>query len=79
MPELMTPKEVAEAFRVDTKTVTRWAGAGRIPEVADGTDGVIYTPGGHCRIKTEAVEHMQAGKRPGWTGRVIPPGSAHPA
>ena len=26
-PELMTPGEVAALFRVDPKTVTKWAGA----------------------------------------------------
>ncbi|HEX8866244.1 MAG TPA: BldC family transcriptional regulator, partial [Lentzea sp.] len=38
---LLTPGEVANLFRVDPKTVTRWATAGRI--------GSIRTPGGHRR------------------------------
>lgn len=39
---LLTPGEVAKLFRVDPKTVTRWAAAGRIPSVR--------TPGGHRRF-----------------------------
>ena len=38
---LLTPGEVAALFRVDPKTVTRWAASGRI--------GSIRTPGGHRR------------------------------
>ncbi|MEJ7650610.1 MAG: BldC family transcriptional regulator [Nakamurella sp.] len=45
---LLTPGEVAQMFRVDPKTVTRWASAGRI--------GSIRTPGGHRRFReTEVV------------------------
>lgn len=44
---LLTPGEVAEAFRVDPKTVTRWAAAGRIAS--------IRTPGGHRRFYEEDV------------------------
>lgn len=40
--DLMTPAEVADLFRVDPKTVTRWAKAGRIRSVT--------TPGGHRRF-----------------------------
>lgn len=43
----MTPREVAALFRVDPKTVTRWAIAGRIES--------IRTPGGHRRFRTSAV------------------------
>lgn len=39
---LLTPGEVADLFRVDPKTVTRWAAAGRI--------GSRRTPGGHRRF-----------------------------
>jgi excisionase family DNA binding protein len=38
---LLTPQEVAQMFRVDPKTVTRWAVAGRL--------GSVRTPGGHRR------------------------------
>ena len=40
--QLLTPGEVALMFRVDPKTVTRWASAGRI--------GSVRTPGGHRRF-----------------------------
>jgi excisionase family DNA binding protein len=40
--QLLTPGEVAVMFRVDPKTVTRWASAGRI--------GSVRTPGGHRRF-----------------------------
>lgn len=39
---LITPGEVAALFRVDPKTVTRWAAGGRIDSVR--------TPGGHRRF-----------------------------
>ncbi|WP_025272834.1 BldC family transcriptional regulator [Haloglycomyces albus] len=44
---LLTPGEVAALFRVDPKTVTRWAAAGRI--------GSIRTPGGHRRFRESEV------------------------
>jgi excisionase family DNA binding protein len=44
---LMKPAEVANLFRVDAKTVTRWAAAGRI--------GSIRTPGGHRRFWSSEV------------------------
>jgi excisionase family DNA binding protein len=44
---LLTPGEVALMFRVDPKTVTRWASAGRI--------GSIRTPGGHRRFRESEV------------------------
>jgi len=40
--QLLTPGEVALMFRVDPKTVTRWASSGRI--------GSVRTPGGHRRF-----------------------------
>lgn len=47
---LLTPGEVAEMFRVDPKTVTRWASAGRI--------GSIRTPGGHRRFRESEVNAL---------------------
>jgi len=47
---LLTPGEVAEMFRVDPKTVTRWAAAGRI--------GSIRTPGGHRRFRESEVNQL---------------------
>jgi excisionase family DNA binding protein len=32
-PELLTPGEVARLFRVDPKTVTRWADRGQLPSI----------------------------------------------
>lgn len=49
---LLTPGEVAVLFRVDPKTVTRWASAGRI--------GSIRTPGGHRRFRESEVRNMLA-------------------
>ena len=44
---LMTPAEVAQLFRVDPKTVTRWADAGKIT--------AVRTLGGHRRYQREQV------------------------
>ncbi len=53
IPErLLTPGEVAEMFRVDPKTVTRWASAGRI--------GSIRPPGGHRRFRESEVNQLLA-------------------
>jgi excisionase family DNA binding protein len=53
--ELLTPSEVAEMFRVNPKTVTRWARAGRI--------SAVRTLGGHRRFRASeirrAVEEVQ--------------------
>jgi excisionase family DNA binding protein len=45
--ELLTPAEVARIFRVDPKTVTRWASLGRLDS--------IRTPGGHRRYRASEV------------------------
>lgn len=47
---LLTPGEVAALFRVDPKTVTRWAAAGRIHS--------IRTPGGHRRFLESEVQSL---------------------
>lgn len=44
---LLMPSEVAALFRVDVKTVARWAAAGRI--------NAIRTPGGHRRYRYSEV------------------------
>ena len=49
---LLTPGEVAGMFRVDPKTVTRWASAGRL--------GSIRTPGGHRRFRESEVRGLLA-------------------
>lgn len=45
--ELLTPSEVAAMFRVNPKTVTRWARSGKI--------SAIRTLGGHRRFKASEV------------------------
>lgn len=47
---LLTPSEVAAKFRVDPKTVTRWAKAGRI--------SAIRTLGGHRRYYLSEVQAL---------------------
>lgn len=56
MPELrlLTSGEVAALFRVDPKTVTRWATAGRIAS--------ILTPGGHRRFHEADVHALLRGE-----------------
>ena len=44
---LLTPSEVAEIFRVNPKTVTRWARTGRLQ--------AIKTIGGHRRYRLSEV------------------------
>ncbi|MGO1316424.1 MAG: BldC family transcriptional regulator [Cellulomonadaceae bacterium] len=44
---LLTPAEVAGMFRVDPKTVTRWAKAGKI--------SAIRTLGGHRRYRESEI------------------------
>ena len=47
---LLTPAEVAALFRVDPKTVTRWAKAGKLTS--------IRTLGGHPRHKVTEVKAL---------------------
>jgi excisionase family DNA binding protein len=57
---LLTPAEVATLFRVDPKTVTRWAQAGKLTS--------IRTLGGHRRYREFEVRELLAGvpeQRPG--------------
>ncbi|MFN8028554.1 MAG: BldC family transcriptional regulator [Acidimicrobiia bacterium] len=46
--QLLTPSEVAAMFRVNPKTVTRWARAGKI--------SAIRTLGGHRRFKASEIQ-----------------------
>jgi excisionase family DNA binding protein len=48
--KLLTPAEVASLFRVDPKTVTRWAKAGKLSS--------IRTLGGHRRYKESEVKAL---------------------
>lgn len=50
---LLTPAEVATLFRVDPKTVTRWAKAGKI--------SFIRTVGGHRRYRETEVRALLGG------------------
>jgi excisionase family DNA binding protein len=50
---LLTPAEVATMFRVDPKTVTRWAKGGKL--------GSVRTLGGHRRYReTEVLELLSS-------------------
>ncbi|MFD0557955.1 excisionase family DNA binding protein [Stackebrandtia endophytica] len=48
--QLLTPAEVASMFRVDPKTVTRWAKAGKL--------SAIRTLGGHRRYRESEVRDL---------------------
>jgi excisionase family DNA binding protein len=48
--ELLTPAEVAAMFRVNPKTVTRWARAGRI--------SAVRTLGGHRRFRADEIRRF---------------------
>lgn len=50
---LLTPAEVATMFRVDPKTVTRWAKAGKLTS--------IRTLGGHRRYREPEVRALLGG------------------
>jgi excisionase family DNA binding protein len=69
---LLTPGEVAALFRVDPKTVTRWAAAGRI--------GSIRTPGGHRRFRESEVRALLEGEglMEPEDGSVSHPNGSHP-
>lgn len=53
---LLTPSEVAALFRVDPKTVTRWAKAGKLDS--------IRTLGGHRRYRAAEVYALLAAQGP---------------
>ena len=50
---LLTPGEVAVLFRVDPKTVTRWAQAGKL--------STVRTLGGHRRFHEDEVRGLLTG------------------
>lgn len=65
---LLKPAEVAALFRIDPKTVGKWANAGKLT--------IIRTPGGHRRYReSEVTALLAAGTCPG-----LPPEdeAAHP-
>jgi len=49
-PEMLTPGEVARIYRVDPKTVNRWAHAGRLT--------CVRTLGGHRRYYAAEVQAL---------------------
>ena len=51
--KLLTPAEVASMFRVDPKTVTRWAKAGKLSS--------IRTLGGHRRYRESEIRSLIEG------------------
>ena len=53
--QLLTPSEVAKLFRVDPKTVTRWAKAGKLSS--------IRTLGGHRRYRAEEIQRLLDGQQ----------------
>jgi excisionase family DNA binding protein len=57
--ELLTPSEVAAMFRVNPKTVTRWARSGKI--------SAIRTLGGHRRFRKSEITRIldEGGGGPG--------------
>lgn len=52
---LLTPAEVAQLFRVDAKTVTRWAKAGKL--------SAVRTLGGHRRFRESDIRDLLEGAR----------------
>ena len=59
---LLTPGEVAAIFRVDPKTVTRWAQAGKL--------STVRTLGGHRRFREAEIRALVA--QPPDAGPVVP-------
>jgi predicted site-specific integrase-resolvase len=52
--DLMTPREVADAFRVNTQAVAKWGRAGKLTRVP--------TPGGMCRyLRSEVMGLLNGG------------------
>lgn len=58
--ELLTSAEVGAMLRVDPKTVTRWAAAGRLR--------AIRTLGGHRRYRRSDIEAILRGEQPATGG-----------
>lgn len=55
--EMLAPREVAAMLRVDSKTVTRWARAGKLP--------CVLTPGGTRRYRRADIDAILRGETPG--------------
>lgn len=59
--KLLTPRQVAELFAVDPKTVTRWAQNGKLP--------TIRTIGGHRRFRQSVIEALVTERLEGTPGQ----------
>ena len=71
---LLTPSEVAALFRVDPKTVTRWAKAGKLTS--------IRTLGGHRRYRSSEVHALLDAQSPTTSQQIsphAPPTGGYPA
>jgi excisionase family DNA binding protein len=66
---LLTPSEVAALFRVDPKTVTRWAKAGKLTS--------IRTLGGHRRYRATEVHALLEAQSPAQSSPHSTPASSH--
>lgn len=54
MQRVYTPAEVAQMFRVDPKTVTRWSKSGKLP-------AAFRTPGNHRRYNADLIDALLRG------------------
>jgi excisionase family DNA binding protein len=70
-PQLLAPREVAALFRVDPKTVTRWAEQGRLT--------TVRTLGGHRRFRADEVYALLHGSTTSFSGLAQDPGEGHSA
>ena len=68
---LLTPAEVAALFRVDPKTVTRWAEQGRLT--------TVRTLGGHRRFRAEEVYALLRGSLTTGSALAQDPGESYGA
>lgn len=60
--QTLLPREVAEQYRVDPKTVTRWCAAGYFgPEAGqEGSRGIWFrTGGGHIRFNAAKLHEFR--------------------
>lgn len=70
-PQLLAPREVAALFRVDPKTVTRWAEQGRLT--------TVRTLGGHRRFRADEVYALLRGSTSSGSALAQDPGEGHSA
>jgi excisionase family DNA binding protein len=68
-PQLLAPREVAALFRVDPKTVTRWAEQGRLT--------TVRTLGGHRRFRADEVYALLRGSLTAGPGLAQDPGERY--